>query len=154
MALPCKNENATPTVDRIVNVARNLRNQAQVFVTQCDAGSVNLHQFAQSLLFNLATARAEWPALIAVPGVLAELQARFPNKTIVSGDLTGVQTAMDTLIGQIEAGIPVDANDWIQSLKLLKNGAGGTQERQITNAGTLATFKTNLQAFQAAFDVT
>lgn len=159
MPVPCRRDKPISVGERLVTEAANIRDFAQVYVDQCNASSLNLNTFVNQFLPALVRFRTAWIALIATPGALQGVQAMFPNKTITTTDLNNVTTAAATLIGQVEQQVPADTtsnppNKWVLSLNIAKDGAGTTTERAITAAGTLNTARTQLQTFQAAFDVT
>lgn len=146
---------AATAADRLVMIARQVRQGAAQYADQCDkalagTGALNAHDLLAALAISvLQPSAALWPNLKTVGvvggagGVLAQLRARFPKKQDGSGyatdaevqaDLDAAQVRIQSALAFIVANTPTDAQGFVSTLKVVNNAF---VQRTVTN-GTQA----------------
>jgi hypothetical protein len=145
--------NATAAADRLVQVARQVRDGAVKYVSQCVAQSVNAHDLISAFCVNLLVpASAAWSQLRVVAGVQAALRAKYPGRwaddAAVTADLTDAQTEIDSTISYVVANTPVDGSGWVLTLKVVSNQF---QQRVVTAGAQLNPLQARLEALRDAF---
>lgn len=156
MAFPTDTNIAADAANELILLCRNLRLSGKIYVDQCDAGAVNINQVYNRFLGGqLASAKTRLAILMAVPGIFDELArmkpGSFVNAAAAQTAVQEVQTALNTIITQLETDAPVDASNRLLVTIAARNGSGQVTDRTITAAGPLATFRGYLVAFRDAF---
>lgn len=142
----------------IFQIARYCRTFAATFIAQCDAGTLFLDDSGgqpgviATFLPALANYKARWASIVAVPGVLAELQRQFPNKNLTQTDLDNAISAINTMIAFLETNSLKDAQNRLLFRIALLDGSGQTTAFTVTAGGQVATFRAALVTFRDAFD--
>jgi hypothetical protein len=160
MAFPTNDLTPSDAARAILGHARALRSDAQKYIDQCNAGSLNVHDVAAAFCANhLARVKVQWAALDDVPGVFEELARQKPNQfanaAAAQTAFNAAATAINNMILYIEANIPMDnpaTTRRILSLILSNDGSGTLTQRTITAGASLNAFKAQLETFRDAFD--
>lgn len=136
---------------KLKEAARVMRKRASFFVAKCDEGSLNINDVLGWLVDLGKVYKPQWATLVTTPNVTVVLQDEFGLQNVAT-ILDGVTTAIQSMIDFLEANIPVNntTNNYTQTIVLAKDGNGTVTGRQITNAPSLASFRTQLDVFRAA----
>lgn len=151
--LPVNSISPDVSAHRLLEMGRNMRAGAEKYIAQCNAGSVNLHDLANGFLLSLSYFKADWAIHSATSGVAAAVAARFPNKVFnAATEISNVGAAIQTMINDLEASLPVDGSNRLLTQTLRKDGSGMMDQRTLTTPANLATLKTKLEAFRDTLD--
>lgn len=144
---------AEEAVKQLHATAKIMRGVAANFIAQCDAGSLNIADVMNWMRDLGKIYKPQWALLASVTGVGAWLETKYD---VVGGDasITTARNAIQAMINYLEGanGIPVDASNRALTIMMAKDGNGTITGRLITNAPSLALFKSNLETFRDAFN--
>lgn len=138
------------------NMARSLVGDLDAWIARCDAGSLNAHSFMVDFyLGRLLVTRDRWAVKAAISGANVAIRTLFPGKfasdAAATTELSNIQTAMTTLVDYIsttvQGSILQNASGYLEVIKIT---AGALEFRTVTNAGQLASLKTQLQTLRSA----
>jgi hypothetical protein len=157
MAFPTNDQSPLEAARTMLVRAKGLRADATRYISQCDAGVLNVHDVASGFMANhLSPVRTELQAFIAIPGIYQALvtlkPSSFADANAAQTAVNTVLTAIATLITYLEGNLPIDASRRLLSLDLSNNGTGTLTQRTITAPASLNAFRAQLVTFQAAFD--
>lgn len=156
MTFPTNNQSPHDSARQMISLAARMRNAAGTYIAQCDAGAMNINDVCFGLMAMLAESKVSINTLSLIPGVYVQLVEIKPNKwfdaVAAQTDVAGAVSAIDAMIAYIENNAPVDAQRYLQTMKLSNDGSGTLTPRMVTAAGQLAAFRTQLVAFRDAFD--
>lgn len=136
-------------------LTKRLKDDCVKYIAQCDAGTLFLHDVAAGFMMNhLVPLKSTLTTIATVENIFSALSFlkpnRFANAAAAQTAFTNAQTAINNMILFLESdtGIPKDASRRILTLILSNDGSGTLAQRTITNAGQLATFKTQLETLR------